>query len=176
MDRSYVHFLGESVGRPMERGKQKETLTGTPQGGIVTLPTKLRKACESFRRVCHVTNSVRATAKGCSAPRFQAGRARTYPRHRRKETLVARRTRHHPARREMHTTFAPGRLRLTWVAQADEQIVPIGRRTTSKAPGPGRDGLAACETDSAQQTAAFEKPSTLLSIRLRCAGWRAKPP
>jgi RNA-directed DNA polymerase len=29
----------------MYKGRFNETLTGTPQGGIITLPTKLRKAC-----------------------------------------------------------------------------------------------------------------------------------
>jgi hypothetical protein len=88
-------------------------------------------------------------ARDFSAPRFNSGRASTSPRHRRKETLVARRTRRNPSLREMHITFEPGRLSLTWVAQAYEQIVPIARWTTSKAPGRRKDGLDLCETDAA---------------------------
>src|SRR5262245_30797994 len=88
-------------------------------------------------------------AKGFSAPRFRSGRVSTSPRHRRKQTLVARRTRRNPSLRELHTTFEPGRLSLTWVAQAYEQIVPIVRRTTSQAPGHSKDGLDVWETDAA---------------------------
>jgi hypothetical protein len=72
------------------------------------------------------------------APRFRSARASKRPRHRRKETLVARRDRPPPKTREILTTFEPSRLSSSWVAQAYEQIVPIVRRTTSKAPASGR--------------------------------------
>lgn len=73
-----------------------------------------------------------------SARRFRSARASKRPRHRRKETLVARRDRQPPKTREILTTFEPSRLSSSWVAQAYEQIVPIVRRTTSKAPASGR--------------------------------------
>jgi hypothetical protein len=49
-----------------------------------------------------------------------------------KETSVVRRERHPPQRREMQRTFAPSRLRLSWLAPADEQGVPMSRRTPSR--------------------------------------------
>ena len=72
------------------------------------------------------------------ARRFRSARASKRPRHRRKETLVARRNRQAPQMREIHTTFEPSRLSPSWVAQAYEQIVPIVRRMTSRSPGLGR--------------------------------------
>jgi hypothetical protein len=45
---------------------------------------------------------------------------------------VRRRERHHPQPREMHITVAASRLRLSWIAQADEQVVPLVRRTPSR--------------------------------------------
>jgi retron-type reverse transcriptase len=89
----------------MEEGEVRPTRQGTPQGGVGTLPTKLRKACESFRRVCHVTNYVRAMARDFSVPRFRSVRAENLPRHRRKETLVARRKRRNLQAREIHITL-----------------------------------------------------------------------
>jgi hypothetical protein len=49
-----------------------------------------------------------------------------------KETIVVRRERHPPQRRELQSTFEPSRLSLSWLAQAYEQVVPMVRRTTSK--------------------------------------------
>ena len=88
-----------------------------------------------------------------SAPRFTSARASKRPRHRRKETLVARRNRQPPQTREIHTTFEPSRLSPSWVAQAYEQIVPIVRRTTSRSSDPGRDRPEPRETGSAGRAA-----------------------
>jgi hypothetical protein len=52
-----------------------------------------------------------------------------------KETIVVRRERHHPQRREMQSTFEPSRLSLSWLAQAYEQVVPLVRRTISRPEG-----------------------------------------
>lgn len=67
-----------------------------------------------------------------SAPRFSSPRAVTLQSLWDKETIVIRRERHHPQRREIQSTFEPSRLRLAWLAQAYEQVVPIVRRTTSR--------------------------------------------
>jgi hypothetical protein len=88
-----------------------------------------------------------------SAPRFRSAHASKRPRHRRKETLVARRNRQPPQTREIHTTFEPSRLSPSWVAQAYEQIVPIVRRTTSRSPDPGREHPEPRETGTAGQAA-----------------------
>jgi hypothetical protein len=48
---------------------------------------------------------------------------------------VVRRDRHHPQRREMPSTFEPRRLRLAWLVQAYEQVVPLVRRTLSRPAG-----------------------------------------
>ena len=69
-----------------------------------------------------------------SARQFTSAHASKRPRHRRKETLVARRNRQPPKTREILTRFEPSRLSSSWVAQAYEQIVPIVRRTASKTP------------------------------------------
>lgn len=91
------------------------------------------------------------------APRFRSAHASKRPRHRRKETLVARRNRQPPQTREIHTTFEPSRLSPSWVAQAYEQIVPIVRRTTSRAPGPGRDQPEPSETGSVGRVHSFRE-------------------
>lgn len=75
-----------------------------------------------------------------SALRSNAARPVPRPSHGDKEMIVSRRERHHPQRREIHSTFEPSRLRLSWLAQAYEQVVPIVRRTTARsARGSGED-------------------------------------
>jgi hypothetical protein len=106
--------------------------TGTPQGGTVTLLTKLRTHCESSRPVFHVHSSVPAMAKDFSARRSSSARVVPLQSLWDKETSVVRRERHPPQRREMQRTFAPSRLRLSWLAPADEQGVPMSRRTPSR--------------------------------------------
>lgn len=79
-------------------------------------------------------------AKDFSARRSNSARAVTLPCLWGKETIVVRRERHHPQRREMQSTFEPSRLSLAWLAQAYEQVVPLIRRTTSRsARHPGED-------------------------------------
>ena len=82
--------------------------------------------------------------------RAHADGARKRSRHRRKETLVARRTRRNPQLREIHCTFEPSRLSPSWVAQAYEQIVPMVRRPTSRSPRPGSDELEQRENRTTQ--------------------------
>ena len=88
-----------------------------------------------------------------SAPRFRSAPASKRPRHRRKETLVARRNRQPLKTREIHTTFDPSRLSPSWVAQAYEQIVPIVQRTTSGSSAPGGDCPEPSETGLAKRVA-----------------------
>jgi hypothetical protein len=71
-------------------------------------------------------------AKDVSALRSSSARAVTLPCLWDKETIVVRRERHHPQRREIQSTFEPSRLSLAWLAQAYEQVVPMIRRTTSR--------------------------------------------
>ena len=71
-------------------------------------------------------------AKDFSAPRSSSARAVTLQALWDKETIVVRRERHHPQRREIQSTFEPSRLSLAWLAQAYEQVVPLVRRTTSR--------------------------------------------
>src|SRR2546422_6423162 len=71
-------------------------------------------------------------AKDFSALRSSSARAVILPSLWDKETIVVRRERHHPQRREMQSTFEPSRLSLSWLAQAYEQVVPMVRRTTSR--------------------------------------------
>jgi hypothetical protein len=79
-------------------------------------------------------------AKACSALRSSLARAVILPCLWDKETIVARRERHHPQRREIQRTFEPSRLSLAWLAQAYEQVVPMIRRTTSRSlPHHGKD-------------------------------------
>jgi hypothetical protein len=78
-------------------------------------------------------------ARAFSGLRSNAARA-GLPSHWDKEAIVSRRERHHPQRREIHSTFEPSRLSLAWLAQAYEQVVPIVRRTISRpARRPGED-------------------------------------
>jgi hypothetical protein len=78
--------------------------------------------------------------KDFSALRSNSARAVTLPCLWDKETIVVRRERHHPQRREIQSTFEPSRLSLSWLAQAYEQVVPLIRRTTSKSVRhPGED-------------------------------------
>ena len=79
-------------------------------------------------------------AKDFSALRSNSARAVTRLCLWDKETIVVRRERHHPQRREIQSTFEPSRLSLAWLAQAYEQVVPMIRRTTSRSlPHPGED-------------------------------------
>jgi len=71
-------------------------------------------------------------AKAFSALRSSLARAVILPCLWDKETIVVRRERHHPQRREIQRTFEPSRLSLSWLAQAYEQVVPLIRRTTSR--------------------------------------------
>ena len=71
-------------------------------------------------------------AKDFSALRSSSARVVTLQSLWDKETIVVRRERHHPQRREMQSTFEPSRLSLSWLAQAYEQVVPMIRRTTSR--------------------------------------------
>jgi retron-type reverse transcriptase len=102
----------------MEEGTVRNTTIGTPQGGIITLLTKLRTRCESSRPVCHAHRYVPAMAKDSAALRSTLARA--VPLHSLwdKETSVVRRERHPPQRRQMQSPFEPSRLRLAWLAQA----------------------------------------------------------
>ena len=70
--------------------------------------------------------------KDFSALRSNSARAVPLPSLWDKETIVARRERHHTQRREIQSTFEPSRLSLSWLAQAYEQVVPIVRRTTAR--------------------------------------------
>jgi hypothetical protein len=67
---------------------------------------------------------------------------------------VARRKRQHPQGRELHVTFEPRRLSPAWGAQADELLVPIGWRTTSRSSRPGQDHREPRSFPLAQRTAA----------------------
>src|SRR4030095_12094778 len=79
-------------------------------------------------------------AKDCSARRSNPARAVPLPCLWDKETIVVRRERHHPQRREIQSTFEPSRLSLAWLAPAYEQVVPMIRRTTSRSlPHHGED-------------------------------------
>ena len=79
-------------------------------------------------------------AKDFSVRRSSPARAVTLPCLWGKETIVVRRERQHPQRREIQSTFEPSRLSLAWLAQAYAQVVPLIRRTTSRAvPHPGED-------------------------------------
>ena len=71
-------------------------------------------------------------AKAFSALRFSLARAVILPCLWAKETIVVRRERQHPQRREMQSTFEPRWLSRSWLAQAYAQVVPMLRRTTSR--------------------------------------------
>src|SRR5215510_8275690 len=72
-------------------------------------------------------------AKDFSARRSNSARAVTLPCLWGKETIVVRRERHHPQRREIQSVFDPSRLSPAWLAQAYEQVVPMIRCTTARA-------------------------------------------
>ncbi len=55
---------------------------------------------------------------------------------------MARRERPKPQTREIRVTFEPHRLSPAWIAQAYEQVVPIKRRSTTKALAPSPRGSA----------------------------------
>jgi hypothetical protein len=102
----------------MEHGVIARLEAGTPQGGPCTLLTKLRTRCESSRPVFHAHRYVPAMAKACSARRANAARAVPFHALWDQETIVVRRARPPPQRRERQRTFAPRRRRLSWLAQA----------------------------------------------------------
>ena len=81
-------------------------------------------------------------AKAFSALRSSLARAVILPCLWDKETIVVRRARHHPQRREIQRTFEPSRLSLAWLAQAYAQVVPLIRRTTSRSLRPPQEDAA----------------------------------
>ena len=84
-------------------------------------------------------------AKDFSARRSNSARVVTHSCLWDKETIVVRRERHHPQRRELQSTFEPSRLSPAWLAQAYEQVVPMMRCTTARAvPQPGEDAEERC--------------------------------
>ena len=113
-------------------GRRYPTRQGAPQGGILTLPTKLQTCCESSRRVFHAHHYAPALGTGFSGHHARADSPWRSWRHGSKETNVARRA---PLRRstlEVRRTVAPSRVRPACVTQAYARVVPIPRRPTSQ--------------------------------------------
>lgn len=75
--------------------------------------------------------------------RFRSKRPAQARHYRSKETVVARRERLKPQKREIRIKFEPHRLSPAWIAQAYEQVVSSARRSTTQA-------LAPCPQDSEQ--------------------------
>jgi len=71
-------------------------------------------------------------AQAFSVRRSNSARAVTHPCLWDKETIVVRRERHHPQRREIQSTFETSWLSPAWLAQAYEQVVPRIRCTTAR--------------------------------------------
>ena len=94
-------------------------------------------------------------AKAFSALRSNSARAVTRLCLWDKETIVVRRERHHPQRREIQSTFEPSRLSLSWLAQAYEQGVPMIRRTTSRSLRPPQEDAAELGRRSPQGPSPF---------------------
>src|SRR5512145_2348776 len=84
-------------------------------------------------------------ARGFSALRSSLARAVILPCLWDKETIVVRRERHHPQRREIQRTFEPSRVSPAWLVQAYEQVVPMMRCTTARSvPQHGEDAEERC--------------------------------
>src|SRR4029453_6846009 len=94
-------------------------------------------------------------AKDFSALRSSSARAVTLQALWDKETIVVRRERHHPQRREIQSTFEPSRLSLSWLAQAYEQVGPMIRRTTSRSLRPPGEDAAELRRRSPQGPSPF---------------------
>ena len=92
-------------------------------------------------------------ARGFSVPRSTWARAGTIRGQRDKETMVARREHRQIQPREIRVTFEPSRLSLAWMAQADEQVIPIVRQTTSRPASRHGEDAAALQRPSSQGTA-----------------------
>ena len=105
------------------------SLSGSPQGGVVTLLTKLQTWCESSRRVFRVHNCVLGMGMGFWVPHSTWCPPGTVPHPRSKETVVARRADTPHQILEVHRTFEPGHISPACVVQAYEWVVPIRRRT-----------------------------------------------
>ena len=121
------------------------TEAGTPQGGILTLPTKVPTWCESFRRVFHEPNCAPAMGMGFLGPPGRADSPWRTRHHGSKETSVARRAHRGSTTLEVRITFAPSRVSPACVAQAYERVGPSTRH-------PMPQGLSTRQAECAPET------------------------
>jgi retron-type reverse transcriptase len=115
----------------VEQSQWQPTEVGSPQGGVSTLPTKLQKMSSSARRASRVHSFDPAMGPGFWAHLSRGCSPTTSHRSGSEEAVMARRERPHSLMLEIRITFEPSRVSSACVAQADEQVVPSTRRTTS---------------------------------------------
>jgi hypothetical protein len=120
----------------VEDWQYHKTYSGTPQGGIVTLPTKLPTFWESTRRACHGHNGDPGMVMGFWGRHSSEWRLATAPRHGSTEASVARRVRTRSTPLEGRLTCEPSRVGSACVAQAYARVVPITRRPAPRAGSP----------------------------------------
>jgi len=118
---------------------------GSPQGSVLTLPTKVPTWCESFRRVFHEPNCAPAMGMGFLGPPGRADSPWRTRHHGSKETSVARRAHRGSTTLEVRITFAPSRVSPACVAQAYERVGPSTRH-------PMPQGLSTRQAECAPET------------------------
>jgi hypothetical protein len=107
------------------------TSSGTPQGGIVTPPTKFQKRSSSSRRASRVHSVDPAMGPGFWAHLSRWWSLTTAQASGSEEAVMARRDAKTAQALEVSVMFEPSPVAPACVAQAYERVVPIRRRATS---------------------------------------------
>src|SRR2546428_3048453 len=118
----------------VEEWKYHNTHSGTPQGGIVTLPTKLPTCRESSRVTSRGPICAPGMVTGFGALRWRRSPRVSAPLGGSKEAVMARRERLRPTALTVHITFEPSRGTPDCVARADECVGPMPRRPVAESP------------------------------------------
>ena len=108
------------------------TLSGVPQGGVVTLPTKLQTCRERSREASRGCSYAPGMVTGCEVPRSRTGASSDRSPRGSEEAVMARRAPRPPTALQVRVTFEPHRGTAAWVAHASAHLVPWPRRPVAR--------------------------------------------
>ena len=160
---------------------------GSPQGAVVTLPTKLQNMSSSARRASRVHRVDPAMGPGVWAPHAPWWSLTTSPESGSEEAVRARRDPTTTKALAISVRCEPSRLRPAGVAQAYAEVVPRTQRSTARAshrglagrentgPPGGRRAAACprCRRRSAARVASAQQAEAQTVAR-QVAAWRAR--
>ena len=116
----------------MEHGVIARPEAGTPQGGPITLPTKLQTCRERSREASRGCSYAPGMVTGCEVPRSRTGASSDRSPRGGEEAVMARRAPRPPTALQVRVTFEPHRGTADWVAHASAHLVPWPRRPVAR--------------------------------------------